>query len=170
MKGISTKMKWCTAGLFFLAFAAIAATVSINASSYPYNQVLAAQNMSAYEMMELRVAGLAGLAGMYRVTHGVASLPVGSRIKVTWGDGSVEEAAVTCLAGLPCVQPLPGTQKPPSGGGGGGGGMEDGGPGGGFGGNECSVVPSTGSACVSVNGVNYCQTIDDSYVDCGFGA
>lgn len=57
-----------------------------------------------------------------------------------------------------------------SGGGGGGGGMEGGGPGGGFGGDECSVVPKTGSACVGVNGVNHCQTIDSSYIDCGFGA
>ncbi|HGM7286199.1 MULTISPECIES: hypothetical protein [Stenotrophomonas] len=169
MNRISRKMKWSTAGLVFLAFAAIAATVSINASSYPYNQVVAAQNMSAYEMAELRIAGLAGLAGMYRVTHGIASLPVGSRIKVTWGDGSVEEAAVTCLSGIPCVQPLPGTQKPPSGGGGGGGGMEDGGPGGGFGGPDCSVRPRTGTACTEANGIRRCETFDDTMVDCGFG-
>ncbi|HID8537003.1 MULTISPECIES: hypothetical protein [Stenotrophomonas] len=121
MNRISRKMKWSIASLVFVAFAAIAATVSINASSYPYNQVVAAQEMSAYEMAELRIAGLVGLAGMYRVTHGIASLPVGSRIKVTWGDGSVEEATVTCLGGSPCILPIPGTQKPSSGGGGDGG-------------------------------------------------
>ncbi|MBH1513328.1 hypothetical protein I5W19_04605 [Stenotrophomonas maltophilia] len=130
MNRISGRTKWSIAGLVFTAFAAVAATVSINASSYPYNQVAVAQNLSAYEMVELRRAGLVGLAGMYRITHGIASLPVGSRIKVTWGDGSVEEAAVTCLTGSPCVQPLPGTQQPPSRGGGGAGGGSGGGAGG----------------------------------------
>lgn len=56
-----------------------------------------------------------------------------------------------------------------SGGGMGDGGGSGGGPGGGFGGDECSVVPKTGNACTSANGITHCQTIDSSYVDCGFG-
>ncbi|MDV9043411.1 hypothetical protein [Stenotrophomonas sp. RAC2] len=143
MNRISRRMKLSIATLVFVAFTAIAATVSINASSYPYNQVVAAQNMSAFDMAELRHAGLVGLAGMYRAAHGVASLPVGSRIKVTWGDGSVEEAAITCLTGSPCVLLLPGTQKPSSGGAdggqaGGGDSGDSGGSGGGMvGGGGC---------------------------------
>ncbi|WP_303638093.1 MULTISPECIES: hypothetical protein [Stenotrophomonas] len=117
MDRVTRRMKWSITALAFVTFAAVAATVSINASAFPYNQVAPAQEMSVYKMAELRVGGLVGLAGMYRITHGLASLPVGSRIKVTWGDGSAEEAAVTCLAGSNCVQPLPGTQKPPSDGG-----------------------------------------------------
>lgn len=119
MGRVSRRMRLSVTGLVFLAFAAVAATVSINASAYPYTKVPAAQDLTAYEMVDLRIAGLTGLVGMYRSTYGIYSLPVGTKIKVTWGDGSVEEALVACLSGTPCVQPIPGTQKPPSEGGGG---------------------------------------------------
>ncbi|MBD3680308.1 hypothetical protein H3005_00355 [Stenotrophomonas sp. Br8] len=121
MTRVSRRKKWSFFGLIFTTFAVAAATVTINAAAYPYNQVPAAQSLSAFEMAELRIAGLTGLAGMYRITHGLGSLPIGSKIKVTWGDGSVEEGAVVCLAGSVCVKPVPGTQKAASGGGGGGG-------------------------------------------------
>ncbi|WP_230116485.1 hypothetical protein, partial [Stenotrophomonas lactitubi] len=118
MTRVSRRKKWSFFGLIFTTFAVAAATVTINAAAYPYNQVPAAQSLSAFEMAELRIAGLTGLAGMYRITHGLGSLPIGSKIKVTWGDGSVEEGAVVCLAGSVCVKPVPGTQKAASGGGG----------------------------------------------------
>lgn len=144
MTRVSRKKKWSFFGLIFTTFAVVAATVTINAAAYPYNQVPAAQSLSAFEMAELRIAGLTGLAGMYRITHGLGSLPIGSKIKVTWGDGSVEEGAVVCLAGSVCVKPVPGTQKAASGGGGGGGGgysgpISSGSYGGGGGGRTGSV-------------------------------
>lgn len=61
----------------FAAFSVIAAAIGINAQAFPYNQVPAAQGLSAYEMAELRIAGLTGLAGMYRSTSGLGSAPVG---------------------------------------------------------------------------------------------
>lgn len=134
MSRISRKKKWSLVGLTFVAFSVIAATISINAQAFPYNQVPAAQGLSAYEMAELRIAGLTGLAGMYRSTNGLGSAPVGTKIKVTWADGSTEEATVVCLAGSVCVQPIPGTQKPASSGNGGTGSGGGGGGGGGSGG------------------------------------
>jgi len=83
MNQVSKKAKWSIVGFALVAFAAVAATVTINAGSYPYNQVQSAQGLSAYEMSELRIAGLLGLAGMYRTTHGATSLPPGSKIVVT---------------------------------------------------------------------------------------
>lgn len=157
MTRVSRKKKWSFFGLIFTTFAVVAATVTINAAAYPYNQVPAAQSLSAFEMAELRIAGLTGLAGMYRITHGLGSLPIGSKIKVTWGDGSVEEGAVVCLAGSVCVKPVPGTQKAAtSGGGGGGGGGSGGGGGGGYSGPISSGSYGGGgggrSGSVSVGG------------------
>lgn len=147
MKWLSGKKRWSVAGLSFVAFAVVAATVSINAQAFPYTQVPAARNLSAFELAELRIAGLTGLAGMYRSTHGLTSAPIGTRIKVTWADGSTEEAVVTCMGGSNCVQPVPGTQKASSSGGGGSGrGGTGGGGGAGGGGGYIGGGSSGGSA------------------------
>ncbi|EKT4101877.1 hypothetical protein N5D13_00780 [Stenotrophomonas maltophilia] len=136
--------------LAMVAFAAIAKSISIDATKLPYSQVAPAEEVGVSDMVEHRLAALLGLVGMYRTVNGFASVPVGTTVKVTYYDGSKEEALVTCLAGSPCVQPVPGTQKAAPdedgggmAGGGGGGDMGDwGGHGGGIGG------PSLGGGCV----------------------
>jgi len=132
MNRVSRKKSWGLVGLMTVAFSVFAVTITVNAGAFPYSQVPAAQEMSAYAMVELRQAGLTGIAGMYRSTKG--ALPVGSKIKVTWADGSTEEALVICTSGTICADPIPGTQKPPSSGGNGGTGSGGGGGGGGSGG------------------------------------
>lgn len=141
MKG---SLKFTVLALGAFSFVAIAAAVSINASRAPYSSVAAAQGLSVNSMTELRTAGLLGLAGMYRAVNGVSSLPVGSTINVTWGDGSKEIGQVVCLVGSPCVQPVPGTQR--GGGGGGGGSGNAGGNYGGGGGCVASCGGGVGGA------------------------
>lgn len=133
-----------------IAFAAIAKSISIDATKVPYSGVAPAQQVGVSDMVEHRLAALLGLVGMYRAVNGFASVPVGTTVKVTYSDGSKEDAIVSCLVGSPCVQPVPGTQQaaPDENGGGmaGGGGGGDmggwGGHGGGIGG------PSLGGGCV----------------------
>ncbi|HIE5353527.1 TPA: hypothetical protein ACXNP2_000075 [Stenotrophomonas maltophilia] len=137
MSRIYRNRKWGLVGLSLVAFSVVAATISITAEAGMYKKVPSAQGLTAYDLAELRIAGMSGLAGMYRGQHGFASTPIGTRIKVTWGDGSTEEGVVECTTGSSCVFPIPGTQKPKPGGGGGigsGSGGNGGGSGGGGGG------------------------------------
>lgn len=82
----------------------------------------AAQGVNINSEGEVRAAAMLALVGAYRAIHGVASIPTPSQVDIVYDDGSKEKAVVTCIAGAPCVQPVPNTQQPPSSGGGGGGG------------------------------------------------
>ena len=144
MAMISRKQKWGVFGLAFLTFSVVAATVSINAGAFPYTQVPSATGVGVSSHSEVRIAALYGLAGMYRTTHGPASLGVGSTIKVTWDDGSSEEGKVSCLTSTVCVVPVPGTQKPAGSTGSGSGDSSGGGSKGGSGGGS---NPGSGSGC-----------------------
>lgn len=87
-----------------------AQSVSINAGSSPYSQVPAAQGVGIGSIVEIRIAALTALAGMYRATHGVQTLPAGTTFKVTWQDGSSEYATVISLFSSVGVTPIAGTQ------------------------------------------------------------
>ncbi|WP_277381661.1 hypothetical protein [Stenotrophomonas maltophilia] len=153
-----------------IAVIALAGTISIDASKLPYSQVAAAKGVGAFSEYELRTAALFGLWGMYGSRNGLASVPKGTIMQVKYADGTKEKALVSCTNMTACMTPIIGTQESASGGGGGGGGGYEGsGDGGGFGGDTCSVVPGTTTACSTVNGVSLCQTIDTGYIDCGFG-
>lgn len=105
--------------LGLLAFVVVAKTISIDAGRSPYSAVAPAQGIHAFTSGDVKIAALLGLVGMYRSTNGVLSAPPGTTVNVKWSNGSSEKAEVLCLVGTPCVQPLPGTQKPAEGGGGG---------------------------------------------------
>lgn len=151
------------ASVILVAGAAIAATVSIDARTAPYNAVPVAQGVTISDPVEIRTAGLFGLTGAYRTTHGSLSLPPNSTVKVTWHDGGREEAKVLCLAGTACVQPVPGTQQNPGGGGGGGGPPGGGGSGGGYDWSMCFTSPG-GTGCVDVGAGPKCETFPSELV------
>lgn len=90
--------------------------------------------------------------------NGVLRRGIGSRFRVTWLDGSSEEAFVVCRTGTACVKAIKGSQRNPDGspatdtgadftpnaGGGGGG---SGGPGGGSGGGVNPPGGCYGAGC-----------------------
>lgn len=101
MKNIKRKIYLLLATIF-AAGVAIAATVSIDARFAPYNVVPAAEGIEVDSSADLRVAGLNALAGAYRTLHGALSLPPGSIVKVTWFNGSKEDANVRATTTTPC--------------------------------------------------------------------
>lgn len=134
---IAKSRKWFLIACL-VATAVIAKTISIDVSKKPYDTVAPAIGIDVYTSGDLKIAALLGLMGMYRVTNGILSAPIGTIIEVKWSDGSAEQALVACLVGTPCVQPIPGTQRGAPGGGGGSvtwdGAAGDGAGAGGFGG------------------------------------
>lgn len=121
-------------GLAFVFFGlfhnvAFAQSITINANAGAYSSVPAANGVTISSIAEVRVAGMTALVGAYRSINGLASLPVGTQVKVIWQGGSSETAVIVCLVGSVCAEPVPGTQQPYSGGGPGGPG-DGGGPGG----------------------------------------
>ena len=132
--------------LCFGSGAVLAQVVAIDGRNEPYASMPAIQGITAFSMIDLRVAALNQAVGVYRTRHGASTLPVGSTIAFTYGDGSTEKALVGCRVSPVCVQPIPGTQTAaPSGTG--GGGIAGWLPGGGFiwvFGSRCVVVTESG--------------------------
>lgn len=52
------KSKWALTGLMLIALVAVAATIKINAGSFPYNQVQAAKSVDTNSIVEVRMAAL----------------------------------------------------------------------------------------------------------------
>lgn len=128
---------WCST--------AFAQSITINAGQTPYSSVPAAIGVNVNSMVEIRSAALLALVGAYRTINGTFSIPIPSQIQIVYSDGSKELAAVTCLSGTPCVQPVPGTQLQASTSGGGGSGGGDPGGGGSYGGGGGCVASCGGS-------------------------
>lgn len=82
---------------------AVAAVISVDAGAAPCSEVEVAKGIESSFPVPLGIAALAGLIGMYRSFHDVASLPRGSTINITWHDGGKEKARVTCLVVDACV-------------------------------------------------------------------
>ena len=102
-------------GLFF-PFSAFSA-ITINASVAPYNQVEPARNVGVISTAAERQAAMAGLVGMYRSTHGFASIPAGTVITFKWQDGSSEKGMFLSPMTGNSTEIIPGTQSLPPGGG-----------------------------------------------------
>jgi uncharacterized membrane protein YgcG len=127
---------------------------SIKASDQPYSSLPAVQGVTINSEVEIRNAALTAIAGAYRISHGLKTLPVGAQFQVTYTDGSSECGMVDSTTSSLGAVPEAGTQQAAGSGGGGaaGGGNTGGGAGSGGGGGgggyifTCYLVdPDTGA-------------------------
>ncbi len=134
-----------------------AATITINVSQAPYNNVGSAQNVGVISTVEERTTAMTALVGAYRTVNnlGTFGVPEGTVFEFQWQDGSKEKGKVVNPTSTMGVVPIPGTQsKPPNG----GLGYTNGPNGNSYGGsNVIGFTPIYGTQTVCVGG--YCESI-----------
>ena len=77
----------------------------------PYGQGTALGSASVYQSAEIRVGALTSAVGAWRATHGSLSWPIGTRVTVTYTDGTSERFIVTGTVTSKQAAPIAGTQK-----------------------------------------------------------
>lgn len=134
-------LKPLSAGILTLFAIAAYAVVQISAQHSPYRDRPAITNASVTSDESVRQAALLQAWGLYRSINGTSVLGRGSIFKLTYMDGSSENASVLCTIGTGCIVIVPGSQQPSSGSGGGNGGGSSG-PGGGGAGSGSGPGPT----------------------------
>lgn len=120
------------AAILLLAVMGVAMAVTLRGSAY---QLPAVNGVTVISDGDARIAAISAMAGAYRLTNGLSTLPAGSIVTVVYQDGSSERAEITAVTSTVQAMPIPGTQQPAGGGGTGGSGGPGGDGGGGGGGS-----------------------------------
>lgn len=112
----SKRVAWIFVSGACLAIAAFAARISVDFGQTPYSGIPMAGGTTVNSEGEVRSGALTQAGGLYRSEHGPNSLPPGSIIDATYGDGSGESGLVTSTTSSVGVEPIPGTQEQAGGG------------------------------------------------------
>jgi hypothetical protein len=105
------KQKTLFVVLITVALIAVAAGITIDARTFPYNQVNSDHDINDGSDFDSRNSAGTGLAGAYRAVHG--GLPVGTKFTVIYGDGGGETAPVVSTTSTLGAVPDPNSQFAP---------------------------------------------------------
>ncbi|GAB3377116.1 hypothetical protein GCM10027431_32650 [Lysobacter rhizosphaerae] len=108
MSDVKLSRKWLLLGVLLSTTAIAAGPVSVDGRELPYSQLNNIRNSSVYEEVELRQAALFEAAGAYRTLHGSTTLGGGSRLRLTYSDGTSEVGYIPAVGGTPI--PVTGSQ------------------------------------------------------------
>ncbi len=109
----SRKLAFAFWALLVVAYAAMAASVVIDALDEDYRGLSQVSATTVESPQDRRNLSAAQLAAVYRARSGApfAALPPGSTLKVVWPDGSSEYVVIVDPASSTGVEPIPGSQR-----------------------------------------------------------
>ena len=97
----------------FVAYSAVAAGTMIDALSDRYRNLSKVTLTTVESPQELRRAGAAQVAAIYRAQSGMpfSTLPPGSTFQIVWPDGSTETVTIVSATSPLGTEPVRGTQQ-----------------------------------------------------------
>jgi hypothetical protein len=107
---------WLVVGLFAAYSAAAVGIVMIDTAEHRYQQLSQVRLTSVGSGEQVRRAGAAQVAAVYRAQSGMpfSSLPTGSTFQIVWPDGSTETMMIVDPRSQSGMVPVAGSQQAPA--------------------------------------------------------